>query len=388
MGHGGGIMRVAFLSAKHPPLDKRVFDKEAVSLVHAGFKVTHIAPGEGKTFVKDGVEIILFPPPKRLIDRILQIPRLYRLAVRLDADCYHCNEVDSWVVGVLLKIFRRKFCVFDVHEHYPSTFAESRFPSWLRPYVINLVRLVYRILLPFTDKIVLAKKSVSADFHCANRKKVLVRNFTPLNAATKHKASKQPSDKSFGNPLEVIHTGLISRLRGWPQILESMKVADNQNIHLTIIGTFNDGSKADFERTAATYGLSSRIRLFDWMPYNELFEQLLRCDVGLVTFQPGVQNHVFAMPHKMFDYMLAGLAIIIPKFAMEVAPVVQDRNCGLLVDPSDPEELANGLDYMADHREECRRMGQRGKQAVLDEYNWEREAERLIETYRDLQSKL
>ncbi len=125
-------MHIGFLSSKHPPFDKRVFDKEAVSLQRAGFAVTHIAPGLGESICRDGIEIVLFSPPNSLIDRIRQIPRLYRLASKIDADCYHCNEVDSWFVGVLLKLFRRKKCVFDVHEHYPSTFAESRFPVWLR----------------------------------------------------------------------------------------------------------------------------------------------------------------------------------------------------------------------------------------------------------------
>ena len=39
-------MRVCFLSSMHPPRDKRVLDKEAISLAQAGFEVIHLAPDE------------------------------------------------------------------------------------------------------------------------------------------------------------------------------------------------------------------------------------------------------------------------------------------------------------------------------------------------------
>ena len=209
-------MHIAFLSSKHPPYDKRVFDKEALSLRRAGFEVTHIAPGEGKSTTRDGVKIVLFSPPERLVDRIRQMPRLFRLASNVDADCYHCNEVDSWFVGVLLKIVRRKKCIFDVHEHYPSTFAEGRFPLWLRPVVANVVRLVYLILLPFTDRIVLAKCTVAGDFWFSDRKLVLVRNYSPVSALDNYDIGSLDDNRQIGDtrPLRLVHLGLISRLRG------------------------------------------------------------------------------------------------------------------------------------------------------------------------------
>ena len=120
----GQSMRVCFLSAKHSPLDKRVFDKEAASLAQHGFEVVHLAPQTGAAeWVQRQVRLVTYAPPRRTFDRLLQLPRLYRLAARVNADCYHCNEVDSWLVGVLLKLMRGKKVVFDVHEHYPSMFA-------------------------------------------------------------------------------------------------------------------------------------------------------------------------------------------------------------------------------------------------------------------------
>jgi glycosyltransferase involved in cell wall biosynthesis len=370
----------------HPPLDKRVFDKEAISLVEAGFDVCHLAPGDGDEFNKNNVRVITYQPPKGIWDRIIQFPRLYRLAAKLDADCYHCNEVDSWFIGVLLKIFRRKRCVFDVHEHYPSTFAESRFPLFMQPLVASIIRTVFRVLTPFTDYIVLAKRTVSSDFHCSPEKKIFVRNFSPLKAL--NNIDKQDIHQYRNNyNIRIIHLGLISRLRGWPQMLEALSATQNKNIELLIIGEFNDGSRAEFDKQVSVLGLHSRVFCKDGMPFDEAFQYIVTSDIGLILFQLGIQNHTFALPHKMFDYMLGELAVVAPAFAEEVAPIIKEADCGFLVDPANTEELSRILDYLAEHPDEIKRMGKNGKQAVVNEFNWENEASKLIDMYHNMENQ-
>src|SRR5439155_7680294 len=104
------------------------------------FKVIHLAPGGGGVERDRGVEIRTYPEPRTLVDRVLQMPRLFRMARDVEAACYHCNEMDSWFVGVLLKLATGKRVVFDVHEIYPAEFAESRFPPPARPLIAGLVR--------------------------------------------------------------------------------------------------------------------------------------------------------------------------------------------------------------------------------------------------------
>src|SRR5690606_5253929 len=144
-----------------------------------------------------------------------------------------------------------------------------------------------------------------------------------------------------------------------------------------VIGTLNDGSEADFRNRVAELGLNDRVTLHDWMPFDAAFQHLLRAHVGLIAFQPHVQNHVFAMPHKLFDYMAAGLAVLLPKQAIEVAPIVDATGWGLLIDPADPLQMASAFDWMAENPEATHEMGERGKAAIRNEYNWEAEAVKL-----------
>src|SRR5690606_13460748 len=183
----------------------------------------------------------------------------------------HCNEVDSWVIGVAIRLLHGGKCVFDVHEHYPSTFAAGRFPPRLRPFVEAMVRLVFRLLTPVTDGIVLAKQTVSDDFHCPAERKVLVRNFARL-ATTTVAGSVRPLRRP-DEPLRIAHLGVLNRLRGWPQVLDALGAA-KADLRLEVIGTLNDGSEADFRNRVAELGLNDRVTLHDWMPFDAAFQHL------------------------------------------------------------------------------------------------------------------
>lgn len=380
-------LKICFLSSMHPPRDKRVFDKEALSLAQAGFEVVHVAPDPGPSTVEQGVELITYQKPRGIWDRLMQFPRLYRLAATVNADCYHCNEPDSWVVGILLKLFRGSKVVFDVHEHYPSTFAESRFPLWAQRPVMGLMRAVFWLLSHFTDHLVFAKRTLAPDFVGFEHKQLLVQNFTPL--AYKDGVSDKAEELAESlddpqRPVTAIHLGLMARSRGWPELLQALDLVQFPDLRLHIVGAFSDGSQAEWARALEASGFVEDVVQDEWMPFEQAYQCLLAADIGLILFQPGIQNHVFALPHKLFDYMMAELPVIAPAFAQEVGPIVQEADCGLLVDPSDPEDIARALDFLAANPAERRRLGQNGRRAVLERYNWEAEVAHLINLYKEM----
>lgn len=382
-------MKICFLSSMHLPDDKRVHVKEACSLKQAGFDVVHICPGESDAdpsavLYLDGVAIRQYPSQKGLIGRLRQLRLLYRLARDEKADAYHCNEVDSWLVGVILKIRHKKICVFDVHEHYPSTFAQSRFPKYAQPAVAAGVRAAFRLLLPFTDRLVLAKRTVADDFPCKSEKKILVRNFS-LTSSLQIAESRVP--RMTDERMTIVHLGVFGINRGWPQVLDALALVDAR-IRLKVVGTINDGTASKFHDRVQELNLQDRVECYDWMPFDDAFSVLVRGHVGIIAFQPNIANNVFAMPHKLFDYMAAGMSVLLPKQAIEVVPVVEETNCGLLIDPSDPKDIALAISHLYRNPISSEEMGQRGQAAVRYSYNWEVEARRLIDMYVSLSKGL
>jgi len=83
---------------------------------------------------------------------------------------------------------------------------------------------------------------------------------------------------------------------------------------------------------------------------------------------------------QMFEYMAAGLPVIASDFPLW-RNIVEEAQCGLLVNPEDPQAIADALQWIIDHPEEAAAMGLRGQQAVKEKYNWNNEAAKLVEFY-------
>jgi glycosyltransferase involved in cell wall biosynthesis len=67
--------------------------------------------------------------------------------------------------------------------------------------------------------------------------------------------------------------------------------------------------------------------------------------------------------------------------------IIEEVDCGVLVDPRRPQAIANAIQWLLEHPEEAEAMGQRGMQAVRSEFNWESESEHLLSLYRTLLAK-
>ncbi|MBD3768073.1 MAG: glycosyltransferase, partial [Gammaproteobacteria bacterium] len=103
---------------------------------------------------------------------------------------------------------------------------------------------------------------------------------------------------------------------------------------------------------------------------------------GLVTFLPA-PNHIDAQPNKMFEYMSAGLPIITSIFPLW-REIVEGNQCGLCVDPLDPQAIGEAIQYLIDNPVEAEQMGKNGRQAVEQKYNWTIEEQKLLDLYAGL----
>jgi glycosyltransferase involved in cell wall biosynthesis len=85
----------------------------------------------------------------------------------------------------------------------------------------------------------------------------------------------------------------------------------------------------------------------------------------------------------MFEYMSAGIPVIASHFPLW-RDILNGANCGLAVDPARPGEIAAAIEFILTHPQEAEVMGQRGRQLVMQDLNWEREEQKLLALYDDL----
>ena len=133
-----------------------------------------------------------------------------------------------------------------------------------------------------------------------------------------------------------------------------------------------------FEDKVACYGLQG-VRFRGFMRPQDGWPLIARCRAGLALMQPS-PNSVGSYPTKIFEYMALGIPVITSNFPLYQAVIVT-ADCGLCVDPTSIEAIAEAIRFIVDHPDEARAMGEHGRAAVIESYNWATEATKLLDLY-------
>ena len=380
-------MKVCMVTTVHDPFDDRIFHKEAKSLAKV-HEVVLIAPDEERADKEvDGVRIITVKKPKSKVLHPITMWRVFKAGFKQDCDVYHCHEPSSLFVSAVLKILKRKKLIYDAHEHYPSLIAEnSLFPAFIRPLVRFFADIEERVLVKFADVVITVNESLQKFYEKIGKDAIIIFNFPDLKDFNQDKKSDALEKKYAQNKI-VIYEGGISKKRGLDRFLLALpKVKEAVlDVKFLVVGNLFDTS--DFERWIEDYqkkqNLTKNFEMLGWKPYEEVVNYINISDVGIILFQPTHYNNLIGLPIKLFEYMACGLPVVASNFP-EISKVVKEADCGILVDPTNVDEIANAILYLLEHPEEAKRMGDSGRRAVEEKYNWERMEERLLGLYGKL----
>ena len=81
--------------------------------------------------------------------------------------------------------------------------------------------------------------------------------------------------------------------------------------------------------------------------------------------------------------MAAGLPVIASREG-ESATFVREADAGILVDPTDAAQIAAAITQLLSDPVSAEAMGKRGRMLILEKYNWESEATRLVQLHQQL----
>jgi hypothetical protein len=182
-------------------------------------------------------------------------------------------------------------------------------------------------------------------------------------------------------PPWLIYAGKIARNRGILEMLASLQAMTNPEVKLVLAGSLDP---ENLLKELTPHLAWSKVEFLGLQPHAELMERMQQARIGLVVLHP-TASFVEALPIKLFEYMAAGIPVVASDFPLW-REIVADSRCGLLVDPQNPRELATAIEWLLSHPQEAQAMGERGKEAVLGRYNWNSEAEKLLDLYRQLLS--
>ena len=166
--------------------------------------------------------------------------------------------------------------------------------------------------------------------------------------------------------------------------LETLRLVREKirTVKLIFIGHVDDPN-GEAEKRLQAEGLRPHVEIIPWLPYEEMLRYLHVAKIGLALQQPVGRFLLVSRGNgrKFFTYMQAGLPIVGPRFS-EIAQVVREESCGLLVDTTSPQQVAEAIVELLSDPHKAKLLGERGKRAIPERYNWEKEKEKFLTAYR------
>lgn len=363
--------KIVHLTSVHSAFDLRIFGKECRSLAKAGFQVTIVAP-HSKDEIVDGVRIKAVPGSQesaRWQRMTHTVWGVFREALHQKADLYHFHDPELIPVGLFLRL-RGKRVIYDIHENVPKDILLKEYlPKWIRPSLSWLIGELEVFASRQFSALVTVSPPIAERFLSHNARTILIHNFPdPEELAESFESSWESREPMIAFP------GGILRERGIREMVHAMAcLPDSSPAMLEIAsGDFPE----DLFKELSQHPGWSRVRFLGRLNRNQVVRLYGRASAGIVVYLPEEQN-LCAMPHKLFEYMAAGLPIIASDFPLW-RQILKGVDCALFVNPLDPRAIAEAIQYILTHPAEAERMGKNGQEAVRKSYNWDSQAHELV----------
>lgn len=358
------IPRVAHITTVHKPTDNRIVRKECTSLVRAGIDVTLIAKATMGS--ERSGEVPLHPireRSNRITRSLLGSVDVWRALREIKPDLIHVHDPELIPLAVIWRFVKGGAAVYDSHEDLPKQIRGKVYiNSLLRGPAILLARALQRMADRCMSGVVAATPSISDNF--SNENRVLVQNFPWREAYDSVYTEALPSTFTLG------YVGAITRARGIKEMLQVAKDTDPP-VRLVLAGPITDAGSPSLVHTG------SEVDYLGVLDPDEVPRVLSQISVGLVILQP-LPNHLDSQPTKLYEYMAAGRPFIASDFPAWIEKFGH-FDCGVFVDPSDAGALRRAVQNLIDDGPRTSQMAARAREAVLENFVFETQVEKLLE---------
>ena len=270
----------------------------------------------------------------------------------------------SFGIGLQKKIFSGKPLLLDIDDWELGFFYHSGFwgkvgrflnfsnPNGL-PYVWRIERLVgHADAVSVSNRFLQKKYGGTLLPHCRD---------TDVLNPLKFNAGDVKEKMGFVGKKILMFLGTPRPHKGIDDLLQAFKKVDNSDLNLVIIGVEN---KQEFLK-GIDESVINRVTIIPKIPFNKLSEYLSVADIICIP-QRRTSDSVGQIPARLFDAMAMAKPIIATKVS-DIPEVLGD--CGYLVDPSNPSQLANAIQYVLSHSDEARVKGDAARARCRQKYD-------------------
>jgi glycosyltransferase involved in cell wall biosynthesis len=171
----------------------------------------------------------------------------------------------------------------------------------------------------------------------------------------------------------LLYQGVIHMGRGLRPTFEALK--ELQNCVLVIIG---DGEfEKYYKNLTMEMEINDQVIFAGKINQDEILSYTKTADVGLSIIENISLSYYYALPNKLFEYIMAEIPVVVSNLP-QMKEVVEKHEVGMVVGLDNPDELVEAIKQLTEDEGWYNKLKQNCKTAS-QELNWENEVKNLLE---------
>jgi len=295
-----------------------------------------------------------------------------RLAGWLHPDVVHAHDLAALPVGGRVARKCGACLVYDSHEL--EMHRNAVFP-W---YVWKRRRLLERRYIQKADAVITVSDSIADHLSAVYpiRRPVVIVNAPNLPAQNAEKANLRQV-LGLQEQALAVYIGSVTINRGIEQCVQALALV--QQLHLALVGPRRAISEQEIVQLAEDLGVRERMYLVDPVPPESVVNFVAGADVSVVPIQDVCLSYRFCLPNKLFESAFAGIPIAASDLP-ELRRFIERYGCGLLMDQSDPKDIAAKIESLLCDPGQFR-IGPAERETLIRAYGWPAQARKLCRLY-------
>ncbi|MFM7310780.1 MAG: glycosyltransferase [Flavobacteriales bacterium] len=306
---------------------------------------------------------------------MLQLRMFFFLLFRR-ADIILANDLDTLWPAYIISWLKGSILVYDSHEYFTEAegLTGRKFPK-------RVWEKLEASMFPKLKHVYTVNDSIAAIYREKYGVPVRVVRNVPPRIETPMSLSREELGLPLNPPIIMLQGAYIDPDRGGMEAVQAMQWV--KDAILVIVGDGRDIAR--MKQEAQRPELLNRIVFYPKQPIERLRAFTRHASIGLSLDKPTHLNYKFSLPNKLFDYMHAGVPVLISDLP-ETGRIVRDYGIGEIISSHEPAVIAAQLNDML-ASDQLKQMQHACEQASFL-FNWHQESKVVMDIFTNAQNAI
>jgi glycosyltransferase involved in cell wall biosynthesis len=178
----------------------------------------------------------------------------------------------------------------------------------------------------------------------------------------------------------IVSVGQLKERKGFHYLVDACAMLHQHNCNFICRIVGEGPMRPILEEKIAQYGLADQVQLLGALPQDEVLEQYQQASIFTLPAVLAKDGDRDGIPNVILEAMAMQLPVVSTRHSA-IPEAIEDGVNGVLIPPEDPAALAQALENLLSDPELRQRLGDRGRETVMQQFNPQKNAQMLINAF-------